>query len=298
MRVPTCRDSDGIERSFEKGSFDQLTEKEFITVEIIEQIDRWHAQYESWKGKSRSADDLKGYPFVENATAPFTPLRRALPMLNLALISSAGAYLDGTEPFDENAPGGDLNIREIPTDINGSDLLYAARGYDPAAVQQDMNAQLPLDRLREMEANRVIGQLNPVFWSFCGFVPDAAAFINQSMPRLLERLNYYDIQAALLIPASSLCHQSVGLAARAIESTGIPTITLAVDRAAIERVRPPRAAYYNGQLGSVAGTPGWPNHQRRVLDEALRWLEPWGEPGIRKLVVELESQVEIARGER
>ena len=267
-------------------------------MEIIEHIDRWRGQYNSWKSKQRNADDLSGYPFIENATAPFTSLRRALPMLNLGLISSAGAYLDGTKAFDTTLAGGDLSIREIPTDIQASDLQFAARGYDPAAVQQDMNVQLPLDRLREMEANRVIGQLNPVLWSFCGFIPDAAVFVEQSVTNLIARLHHYDVQAALLIPASSLCHQSVGLAARAIEQAGIPTITVAVDRAVIERVRPPRAGYYDGQLGSGVGKPNWPEHQRRVLDEALRWLEPLGQPGIRKLVVELESQVEIARGER
>ena len=65
---------------------------------------------------------------------------------------------------------------------------------------------------------------------------------------------------------------------------------LAVDRDVMESVRPPRAGFYNGTLGSVAGEPNWPEHQRRVLDEALRWIEPMGQPGIRKLVVELESQ--------
>jgi D-proline reductase (dithiol) PrdB len=267
-------------------------------VETIEHIERWRSQYDSWKSKQRNAEDLSGYPFVENATAPFTSLRRSLPMLNLALISSAGAYLDGTEAFDTTQTGGDLSIREIPTDIQASDLQFAARGYDSTAVQQDMNVQLPLDRLREMEGNRVIGQLNSVFWSFCGFIPDADLFVAQSVGKLIARLQYYDVQAALLIPASSLCHQSVGLAARAIEQAGIPTITLAVDRAVIERVRPPRAGFYDGQPGSVAGGPNWPQHQRRVLDEALRWLEPMGQPGIRKLGVELESQVEMARGER
>ena len=75
-------------------------------------------------------------------------------------------------------------------------------------------------------------------------------------------------------------------------------MTLAVDRDVIESVRPPRAGYYHGKPGSVAGEPNWPEHQRRVLDEALRWIEPMGEPGVRKLVVELETKVEIARGER
>src|SRR5436190_24233701 len=112
-------------------------------MEIIEHIDRWRRQYDSWKSKDRHADDLSGYPFVENATAPFTSLRRALPMLNLGLISSAGAYLDGTEPFDTTLAGGERSIREIPSDIQASDLQFAARGYDPAAGQQDMNVQLP-----------------------------------------------------------------------------------------------------------------------------------------------------------
>ena len=75
-------------------------------------------------------------------------------------------------------------------------------------------------------------------------------------------------------------------------------MTLAVLKDVAEDVRPPRVAYYNGELGSVAGKPNWPEHQRRILDEALRLIEPIDQPGIRKLVVDLETQVEKARGER
>jgi len=266
-------------------------------VEIIEQPDKWRERYRSW-GSRRASEDLKSYPFVENSRAPFSPARRALPLMNLALISSAGGYIDGTEPFDTKAADGDLTIREIPTEVHPRDLQFAARGYDYQFVRADLNAQLPLTRLMELEANRVIGQLNSVFWSFCGFIPDAALFAETALPRLVERLRYYGVQGALLIPASELCHQTVGLAARAIEQAGIPTITLAVNQTAIERVRPPRAAYYKGEFGCVAGKPNFPEHQRRILEEALRWLEPMGQPGIRKLAVELETQVEAARGER
>ena len=263
-------------------------------MEIIENIDRWRDQFRSWNSESRAADDLKNYPFVENARAPFTQMRRALPMMNLGLVSSAGAYLDGTEPF----AAGDQSFREIPTDITAGDLRFAARGYDETFVQQDLNAQIPLTRLLEFQANRVIGQLNSAFWSFSSFVPDAATFVEATLPRLVERLRNYEVQAVLLIPASKLCHQTMGLAARAIELAGFPTVTIAVDRNVIEKVRPPRAGYYQGELGSVAGKPNWPEHQRRVLDEALRWLEPMGQPGIRKLGVDLETKVEAARGER
>jgi D-proline reductase (dithiol) PrdB len=218
-------------------------------------------------------------------------------MLNLALISSAGAYIDGTEPIDTHAPADAVQFREIPTEVEPEDLKFSAQGYDPNAVSQDINAQVPLQRLFEFSANGIIGQVNEVFWSFCGFIPDAATFVERSLPRLVERVRRYEVQAALLIPASQLCHQSVALAARAIEQAGIPTMTLAVVKDVIEKVRPPRGALYDGQLGSVAGRPNWPEHQRRVLDEALRWIEPMDQPGILRLVVDLESAVEKSRGE-
>jgi D-proline reductase (dithiol) PrdB len=216
-------------------------------------------------------------------------------MLNLALISSAGAYIDGTPAFVDES---DVSFKEIPIDVESEDLRYAGRGYDLTAVQQDMNAQVPVKRLLEFENNGIIGQLNPVFWSFSGFIPDAARLVDELVPSLLERINRYEVQAALLVPASRLCHQSVGLLARAIEVAGIPTMMLAVLKDVPELVRPPRVALYNGDLGSVAGKPDWPEHQRRILDEALRLIEPIDQPVIRKLVVDLESQVEKDRGER
>lgn len=266
-------------------------------MQIIEDIDGWRRRYNDWKqsgGATRNDDVAADYPFVQNRRAPFTPARRALPMLNLALISSAGAFIDGTPAFDESAP----SFREIPIEVESGDLRFVARGYDPAAVQQDMNAEVPIERLLEFENNGIIGQLNPVFWSFSGFAPDAARLVDELVPSLLERIARYEVQAALLIPASRLCHQSVGLVARALELAGIPTMTLAVLKDVMEDVRAPRVALYDGDLGSVAGQPNWPEHQRRILDEALRLIEPLDQVAIRKLTVELQSQVEKDRGER
>lgn len=266
-------------------------------MEIIENFDHWRKRYREWEANHKDFVYPDNY-LVANTRAPFTPLRRALTMLNLALVTSAGAYIDGTPPFDVDSRGGDCTFREIPSEIDLRDLCFSARGYDAALVQEDPNVQVPLERLREFQANRIIGQVNSTFWSFSGFIPDAAKLVEDMLPKLVERLKRYEVQAALLIPASRLCHQSVGLAARAIEIAGIPTMTLAVDRVVAESVRAPRTAFYRGQLGSVAGKPNWPEHQRRILDEALRWIEPMGEPGSKTLVVELESQVEAARGER
>ena len=268
-------------------------------MDIIENIEDWRNRYSRWQPSAGADGDVDdSYPFVKNKRAPFSPARRALPMLNLALISSAGAYIDGTEPFDLNAAHGDFSFREIPAQIGPEDLRYAARGYDPAAVKADRNSLIPLTRLFEFENNGIIGQLNPVFWSCCGFIPNAARLVEEMIPRLVERVTRNDVQAALLVPASRLCHQTVSLIARGLEQAGIPTMTLAINKEVIESVRPPRAALYDGRPGEVAGTPNFPEHQRRVLDEALRLIEPMDQPGIRRLVVELESKVEAARGER
>ena len=267
-------------------------------LDIIEDIEDWRQRYDAWKQTAAGSDKLDDYPYVRNRRAPFTPARRALPMVNLALISSAGAYIDGTTSFDTESRSGDLSFREIPIEVEASDFRFTVRGYDSAAVHQDVNAQLPIERLLEFEKNGIIGQLNPVFWSFCGFITDAMGVANELAPKLVERARRYEVQAALLIPASTLCHQSIGVAARALEIAGIPTMTLAIDKAVVESVRPPRVALYDGETGSVAGKPAWPEHQRRILDEALRLIEPMDQPGIRQLVVELETQVEKARGER
>jgi D-proline reductase (dithiol) PrdB len=263
-------------------------------VNIIEDIDDWRRRFAGW----RPNDDLTDYPFVRNRRAPFMPARRALPMLNLALISSAGAYIDGTTPFDTSSATGDLTFREIPIEVEASDLRFAARGYDQAAVQKDANAQVPVERLLEFEQNGIIGQLNPVFWSFSGFIPEAAMIVEEFIPKLVQRVKRYEVQAALLVPASTLCHQSIGLVARALELAGIPTMTLAVIKEVIESVRAPRVALYDGELGSVSGLPNFPEHQRRILDEALRLIEPMDQAGTRRLAVALETLVQESRGER
>lgn len=263
-------------------------------MQIIESKNHFATRFSRWTAN----DALNGYPFVENIHAPLTPVRRALPMLNLGLISSAGAYIDGAEPFDTEAKDGDLNYREIPIEVAASDLRFAAKGYDPKAVTEDRNAQIPIDRLLEYEANAVIGSLNNVWWSLSSHIPNAMRVATELGPQIAERLHRYDVQAALLIPASRLCHQTLGLVARAVEEAGIPTIMISVDPPMTDKVRPPRTAYYKGEFGSVAGKPNWREYQLRVLDETLRWIETFDQPGSRKLSVDLETQTEAARGER
>ncbi len=263
-------------------------------LEVIEKQDEWTKRFGRWPVN----DALAQYPWVDNIHAPITPVRRALPMMNLALISSAGGHIDGMDAFDTTTKDGDLSYREIPVEVDAADMRYAAKGYDPKHVYEDRNCQVPIDRLLEYQANAVIGNLNNVWWSISSHIPNAARVADELGPGLAERLHRYEVQGALLIPASRLCHQTLGILARVIEKAGIPTMCISIDTSVTDRVRPPRTAYYHGELGAVAGKPNWREYQLRVLDESLRWLETFDQPGSRKLAVDLETQTEAARGER
>jgi hypothetical protein len=263
-------------------------------MQIIENLDTFNSRFKRWAANEK----LAGYSFIENKRSPLTPLRRALPMLNVGLITSAGAYTDGTDGFDLSSKDGDMSFREIPVEVEAVDLKYAAKGYDPAAVLQDRNAQIPIDRLLEYQGNAVIGSLNPVWWSLSPSVPNAARVAEELAPALAARLERYDIHLALFIPASRLCHQTLGIIARAVELGGIPTVSISVDTAITDSVRPPRTVYYKGEFGAVAGSPNWPEYQLRIIDETLRLAETFDQPGSRKLSVDHETAVEASRGER
>ncbi len=261
---------------------------------LIEKSGETRAKYDRWHKNA----ELKGYPFVVNENSPFRPVHRALPMLNLALISSAGGYIDGTPSFQIEDPDGDYSLKEIPTEVEAIDTRYAAIGYETAAVHKDRNSLVPIDRLTEYQENGVIGALNQVWWSVGSYLPNANRVADELTPNVVGRLQRYGVQAALLIPASELCHQSLGIIARGLEMSGIPTIMLSVRRNITDMVRPPRVAYYDGNLGTTAGEPDWKQYQLRILDETLRWIETFDQPGSRKLAVEIETVTEMSRGER
>ena len=100
------------------------------------------------------------------------------------------------------------------------------------------------------------------------------------------------------MPASVFVISQLARGARA-GLAGIPTMTLAVVKDVVESVRPPRVALYDGEIGSVAGlTPFCPSISRRILDEALRLIEPMDQAGIRKFVVRSRIRGGKARGEQ
>ena len=76
-----------------------------------------------------------------------------------------------------------------------------------------------------------------------------------------------------------MCHQSVGLIARALEARGIATISLSSALSITQAVNPPRAAFIDYPLGHTAGKPDDKGDQRRIMIDTLRALESIQTPG-------------------
>ncbi len=71
----------------------------------------------------------------------------------------------------------------------------------------------------------------------------------------------------------------MGLVARVIEASGIPTVLVSTGRDLTEQVRPPRSLFVNFPMGNPFGRPFDPEQQRRILTEALGLAHRITEPG-------------------
>ena len=71
----------------------------------------------------------------------------------------------------------------------------------------------------------------------------------------------------------------MGLVARVIEESGIPTMLVSTGRDLTVQVRPPRSLFVNFPMGNPFGAPGAVEQQRRILTRSLELTYELTEPG-------------------
>jgi D-proline reductase (dithiol) PrdB len=70
-----------------------------------------------------------------------------------------------------------------------------------------------------------------------------------------------------------VCHQTVGLAARHLEASGIPTVIMGCARDIVEHCGVPRFVFSDFPLGNSAGRPFDAESQAQTLELAWQLLE-------------------------
>ena len=92
-------------------------------------------------------------------------------------------------------------------------------------------------------------------------------------PEVVARCRADGVDAVILAANCPVCHQSIALAARALEAAGIATLVMGCAKDIVEHVGVPRLLFSDFPLGNPAGRPKDPESQAVTLALALDVLE-------------------------
>ena len=142
-----------------------------------------------------------GAMITREDAVPLAQLRVPLGAARLAFVSSAGVQPRGTTPFDVVHPVGDYTFRRVPSDATPDDLEIHQLKYPTDGARRDLNVIFPLERLRELAAEGVIGGLTPQFFSFIGYNMDPERLERTLAEDLADAVQAVGADIALLCPA-------------------------------------------------------------------------------------------------
>lgn len=146
-------------------------------------------------------------------------------------------------------------------------------------MARQINCVFPLERLRELQAEGMIGSLNRRHFSFMGYIPIVAELLQKTGPEVAEKLLADGVDLVLLVPSWPACQQSVGLLQRVFDEAGLSTISLTLVKEITRQVKPSRALFVEHPFGFTFGNLGERDLQRQILMDCLRAAEQITTPG-------------------
>ena len=234
----------------------------------IRYIDRTHRWY-------KALGYGEGYRYAQYANVPFAPLRKPLSDCQIALLTTAARFQHNKGAQDAKAPynasakfysaySGDTEEEH--------DLRVSHVGVDRAHLTDDSNCWFPLAALKRVAAS---GRIKGLTKRFHGVPTNRSQrhTIDIDAPELLKRCIEDKTDAAVLVANCPVCHQSMSLTARALESEGIPTIIMGAAKDIVELCGVPRFLFSDFPLGNAAGRPYDIASQDQTLAMALTLLE-------------------------
>lgn len=144
----------------------------------------------------------KSHDFVINVDTPWVPLRKDPKDSRIALVTTAGVHLRSQPPYDMEDKEGDPTFRDIPAETRIDDLMITHNYYDHQDADQDINVVLPMERLRELEAEGAIGGIAPRHFSFMGHIigRHIDTLVNRTGPEVARMLKTDGVEAVFLTP--------------------------------------------------------------------------------------------------
>ncbi len=138
------------------------------------------------------------YRWVVHEDVPWTPLTQPLSESRVALISSGGVHHKDQLPFHFRD---DTSFYKIPKNVDVRDLRISHFGYRTEDARKDPNCVFPIERLRELEAEGVIGELADPAYTFMGGIYSVRKVSQELAPRILKELKAQKVDLFYLVPA-------------------------------------------------------------------------------------------------
>ena len=141
--------------------------------------------------------------FIVESDTPWALLSKDLKECRIALVTTAGVHLRSQTPYDMEDNEGDPTFREIPSRVQSENLMITHNYYDHKDADQDINVVIPIERLREFEAEGVIGGVAPRHFSFMGHIVGrhVGTLTSSTGPEVAKRLKEDRVDAVFLTPA-------------------------------------------------------------------------------------------------
>jgi D-proline reductase (dithiol) PrdB len=137
---------------------------------------------------------------------PWAPVGKPLAESKVALLSTSGLSMQSDPPFDmdferKHPTRGDPSWRALRADATGDTIEANHLHIDTSYVRRDINVALPLDRLRELVAEGVVGSMAETHYSTMGYQGNDTSEQEQvSAPAIAARMKSEEVDLALLAP--------------------------------------------------------------------------------------------------
>ena len=131
--------------------------------------------------------DLPGQPWVKP---------KPLALCRIAILTSAALHKRSEMPF----AAGTAEFRELPSSLATSQIAmsHISINYDRVGFARDINVVYPIDRLKELAADGVIGSVAATHYSVMGSTDPAA--MADSADGITERMKQEGVDAVILAP--------------------------------------------------------------------------------------------------
>ena len=112
---------------------------------------------------------MRAYPYRKVDWHPGARLEKPLSEARVAVVTTAAFFRRDQPPFDTTIRGGDHSYRVIPadTDLRTLQIAHRSDAFDIRGITSDKNLALPLDRLKSLAEEGVIGSVAPRHYQRC-----------------------------------------------------------------------------------------------------------------------------------